>query len=159
MTAMPSSRRAEVTLPADDQILITREFDAPRRLVYRAWTTPELVGRWWSGRRGEMTLVEMDFRVGGAWRYVMNARDGHEVGFHGEYLEIVPPSRLAFTFRWEEPAPDDRQTVVSLSLTDLGGTTELVVDQGLFATDARLALHRSGWSESLDRLAEVLSAG
>ena len=62
--------RATVTLPADEQILITREFDAPRHLVCKAWTTPELVRRWWSGRRGEMTVVEMDFRVGGAWRYV-----------------------------------------------------------------------------------------
>ena len=87
---MPGSATASVTLPTDEQILITRAFDAPKHLVYRAWTTPELVRRWWSGRRGEMTLVEMDFRVGGAWRYVMNARDGHEVGFHGEYREIVP---------------------------------------------------------------------
>ena len=73
---MTSSGPAKVTLPTDEQILITREFDAPRHLVYRAWTTPELVRRWWAGRRGEMTVVEIDLRVGGSWRYVMVAHGG-----------------------------------------------------------------------------------
>ena len=66
MTAMASSGTAVVSLPADDQILITREFDAPRHLVFKAWTTPELVKRWWSGKRGEVTLAEIDLREGGA---------------------------------------------------------------------------------------------
>src|SRR3954454_23886253 len=85
---------ATVTLPTEEQILITREFDAPRHLVYRAWTTPELVRRWWSGRRGEMQVVEIDLRVGGAWRYVTVATGGYEVGFHGEFREIVPGERM-----------------------------------------------------------------
>ena len=72
--AAVSSGTATVTLPTDEQILITREFDAPRHLVYKAWTTPELVKRWWSGRRGAVTLAEIDLRVGGAWRYVMDGR-------------------------------------------------------------------------------------
>ena len=88
--AVTSSRRAVVTLPADTQILITREFDAPARLVYRAWTEPELVRRWWSGDRGEVTSVDIDLRVGGTWRFVMTANAGFEVAFHGEYREIVP---------------------------------------------------------------------
>ena len=87
--ATTSSGKATVTLPTDEQILITREFDAPRHLVYKAWTTPELVKRWWSGDRGEVTLVEIDLRVGGMWRYVMVANGGFEVAFHGEYREIV----------------------------------------------------------------------
>src|SRR5438067_13940510 len=90
MATMASRGTGTVTLPADDQILITREFDAPRHLVYRAWTTPELVRRWWTGERGEMTIAEIDLRVGGSWRYVMVAHDGLEVAFHGTYLEIVP---------------------------------------------------------------------
>ncbi|UNS98726.1 SRPBCC family protein [Streptomyces tubbatahanensis] len=94
---MSSDRTANLTLPADDQILITRDFDAPRRLVYRAWTTPELVKRWWCGERGTMDTVEMDFRVGGAWRYVMTADGGSEVAFHGEYREIVPEERIAWS--------------------------------------------------------------
>src|SRR3954469_24434350 len=98
-----SSGSAKVTLPADEQILITREFDAPRHLVYRAWTTPELVRRWWSGQRGEMTVADIDLRVGGTWRYVMVADGGHEVAFHGEYLEIVPGERIVTTEVFEMP--------------------------------------------------------
>src|SRR3954468_23832879 len=96
-----SSGSAKVTLPTDEQILIVREFDAPRHLVYRAWTTPDLVRRWWSGRRGEMQVVEIDLRVGGRWRYVMTAHGGHEVGFHGEYREIVPDERIVNTEVYE----------------------------------------------------------
>ena len=89
MAAVTSSHAAMVTLPTDTQILITREFDAPRHLVYRAWTTPELIKRWWSGDRGKVTIAEVDLRLGGAWRYVMTANGGFEVAFHGEYREIV----------------------------------------------------------------------
>ena len=81
--AMTSSGSAVVTLPTDTEILITREFDAPKHLVYRAYTEPDLVSRWWPGKRGEMTLCEIDLRVGGSYRYVMNATGGFEVGFHG----------------------------------------------------------------------------
>ena len=103
MTAV--AHRAQVTLPADNQILITREFNAPRHLVYRAWTTPELVRQWWTARRGSMTVVEIDLRVGGAWRYVMTATRGFEVGFHGEYREIVENERIVSTEVYEG-APD-----------------------------------------------------
>src|SRR5919206_1841670 len=94
---MPMTSSATVTLPRENQILVTREFDAPRHLVYRAWTTPELVRRWWSGRRGEVTSVEIDLRVGGTWRYVMVANEGFEVAFHGEYRELVPNERIVST--------------------------------------------------------------
>ncbi|RSD09124.1 SRPBCC family protein [Amycolatopsis eburnea] len=93
----------EITTPADDQILITREFDAPKHLVYRVWTTPELVGRWWSGHRGTTTEVELDLRPGGRWRYVLKTGDGTEVGFHGEYREVVPGERLVYTEVFEMP--------------------------------------------------------
>ena len=95
--AVTSSGTAKVTLPADDQILITREFDAPSELVFKAWTTPELVKRWWSGQRGAVTSAEIDLRVGGMWRYVMEANAGFEVAFHGEYREIVPNERIVTT--------------------------------------------------------------
>ena len=91
----------EITTPADDQILITREFDAPKHLVYRAWTTPELVKHWWHAKRGEAKLVEIDLRVGGRWRYVMIADDGTEVAFHGEYREIVPNELIVSTEVYE----------------------------------------------------------
>jgi len=103
--AVTSNKRAMVTLPTDEQILITREFDAPRHLVFKAYTTPDLVRRWWHANRGEMTLCEIDLRVGGGWRYVMAACSGPEVGFHGEYREIVPNERLVSTEVFEG-APD-----------------------------------------------------
>ena len=97
MMATSNSGAAVVTLPSDTQILITREFDAARHLVYKAWTTPELIRRWWSGDRGEVTIAEVDLRVGGAWRYVMIANGGFEVAFHGEFREVVPDERIAST--------------------------------------------------------------
>ena len=100
---MTSNGTATVTLPTDEQILITREFDAPKDLVYKAYTSPELVKRWWSGDRGEVKIVEIDLRVGGAWRYVMVASGGFEVAFHGEYREIVPNERLVTTEVYEMP--------------------------------------------------------
>ena len=96
----------EITTPADDRILITREFDAPKHLVYRVWTTPELVRRWWSGHRGTTTEVELDLRPGGRWRYVIKTNDGAEVGFHGEYREVVPDERIVYTEVFELPGVD-----------------------------------------------------
>jgi len=95
------SGTAILTLPTDEQILITREFDAPKHLVYKAWTTPELVRRWWHANRGEVTVVEIDLRVGGKWRYVMVADDGFEVGFHGVYREVVADERIVTTEIYE----------------------------------------------------------
>ena len=125
MNTMTTNGTATVTLPTDEQILITREFDAPKHLVYEAWTTPELVKRWWSGRRGEMTIAEIDLRVGGRWRYVMVADGGFEVAFHGEYREIVPNERLVSTEVYE--AMPDGEALNTLTLTEAGGRTTLTV--------------------------------
>lgn len=125
---MTSSATATVTLPADDQILITREFDAPRRLVYEAWTTPELVRQWWSAKRGAVTVCEIDLRVGGTWRYVMIAQGGMEVGFHGEYREIVPDDRIVSTEVYE--GMPDGQALNSITFTEVDGrtTVEILVE-------------------------------
>src|SRR5829696_3804871 len=101
MSAVTNSRSAKVTLQGDTQILITRDFDAPRHLVYKAYTTPELVRQWWHAGRGEMTACDIDLRVGGRWRYAMMANEGFEVAFHGEYREIVPNERLVSTEVYE----------------------------------------------------------
>ncbi|MGO8884438.1 MAG: SRPBCC family protein [Streptosporangiaceae bacterium] len=122
---MTSSGAAVVTLPTDTQILITREFNAPRHLVFRAWTTPELIRRWWAGDRGEVTLAEVDLRPGGTWRYVMMARGGFEVAFHGEYREIVPGERIVSTEIYEG-APDAR-AVTTMTLTENDGRTTLTL--------------------------------
>jgi uncharacterized protein YndB with AHSA1/START domain len=126
--AVTSSGTATVTLPTDTQILITREFDAPKHLVYRAWTTPELVKRWWHANRGEVTLAEIDLRVGGMWRYVSRSDDGFEVGFHGEYREIVPNERLVTTEVYEGiPDADEHAALDTLTLTESDGRTTLTV--------------------------------
>ena len=155
--AATSSGTAKVTLPADDQILITREFDAPKHLVYEAWTTPELVRRWWSGRRGEMTLAEIDLRVGGSWRYVMVADGGFEVGFHGEFREIVPNERIVYTEVYE--GMPEGEAVNTLTLTEAGGRTTLEVlvqHQNKEHRDGHInSGMEGGMQESMDLLEEV----
>ena len=123
--AMTSSGTATVTLPTDEQILITREFDAPRHLVYKAWTTPELVKRWWTAKRGEMTIAEIDLRVGGTWRYVMVAKGGFEVGFHGEYREIVPNERIVSTEVYE--GMPDAEALDTVTFAEVDGRTILTI--------------------------------
>ena len=124
MVAAASKGTAVVTLPTDTQILITRDFDAPRRLVYTAFTTPELIKRWWSGDRGAVTIAEVDLRVGGKWRYVMTANAGFEVGFHGEYREIVPNERIVSTETYEG-MPEAGFTVNTTTFTEKDGRTTL----------------------------------
>jgi len=152
-----SSATAKVTLPTDEQILITREFDAPRHLVYRAWTTPELVKRWWSGHRGEMTIAEIDLRVGGAWRYVMIADGGFEVGFHGEYRELVPDERIVSTEVFE--GMPDGEALNTHTFTETDGRTTLTVLMALSSQEERDGIiatgMESGMQESLDLLEQV----
>jgi uncharacterized protein YndB with AHSA1/START domain len=157
MKAMTSSGTATVTLPADDQILITREFDAPKHLVYKAYTTPELVRRWWTGERGEMTLCEIDLRVGGMWRYVMIATGGHEVAFHGEYREIVPNERIVTTEVYE--AFPDGEAVDYVTFTEHDGRTTLTMLVQHTSKEDRDAHINSGMEvgmqEAMDRLEQV----
>jgi uncharacterized protein YndB with AHSA1/START domain len=154
---MSNSGKAVVTLPSDREILITREFDAPKHLVYRAYTTPELIERWWSGDRGRVTSVEVDLRVGGRWRYVMIANEGFEVAFHGEYREIVPDERLVSTEVFEG-APD-AEAVDTLTLSERDGRTTItiLVDHGSREQrDAVLATGmEEGLQEALDDLEEI----
>lgn len=117
---------AVVTLPSDTEIRITREFDAPRHLIFKAWTTPELVKRWWHANRGTCTTTDIDLRVGGKWRWVMVTDDGFEVAFHGEYREIVPGERLVYTEVYEgaPPAEDGEEAALNtVTLTENGGRT------------------------------------
>jgi uncharacterized protein YndB with AHSA1/START domain len=156
---MTSSGTALVTLPADTQILITREFDAPKRLLYKAWTTPELIKRWWSGDRGEVTIAEVDLRVGGTWRYVMVANEGFEVAFHGEYREIVPNERVVCTEVFEGVPETNGDVVCTYTFTEKDGratltllvdhpnkeTRDMVIDSGM----------EGGMQEAMDHLEQV----
>jgi uncharacterized protein YndB with AHSA1/START domain len=114
--------------------------------------------RWWGPSGFTIPEVELDLRVGGRYRFGMQPPDGEMFHLAGEFLAIEQPSRLVYTFRWEEPDPDDRETVVTLSLGTDGKTTAVSLSQGLFATEARLALHRSGWTDSFEKLRRLLAA-
>jgi uncharacterized protein YndB with AHSA1/START domain len=128
MAEMTSSGSAKVTLPTDTQILITREFDAPKHLVYKAWTTPELVRRWWNAKRGEVTIADIDLRVGGTWRWVMVTDDGFEVAFHGEYRELVPNEKIVTTEVYEGMPDAAALNTLTFSEEDGRTTMTLLVD-------------------------------
>lgn len=145
--ARSTNRTATVTLPSDTQILITREFDAPAHMVYRAWTTPELVRRWWSANRGEVVSIEIDLRVGGSWRYVMIADAGFEVAFHGEYREIVPNERLVHTEVFEGMPGAHAVTAVSFEEAEQGTVVSILVDHD--TQQARDAHINSGMEDGL----------
>jgi uncharacterized protein YndB with AHSA1/START domain len=161
--AVTSSGTATVTLPTDEQILITREFDAPKHLVYKAWTTPELVKRWWPGLRGEMTIAEIDLRVGGRWRYVMTAAGGFEVAFHGEFREIVPNERIVNTEVYEmpgaEPLPAEDEPLNIVTFAEADGRTTLTVLVQTTSKELRDTIINSGMEtgmqEGMDLLEQV----
>jgi uncharacterized protein YndB with AHSA1/START domain len=116
---------AVVSLPSDDEIRIIREFDAPAGLVFDAWTTPEIVTRWWGGDRGEVTAAEIDLRVGGSWRWVMVANGGFEVAFHGVYREIDRPHRLVRTEVFE--MVPDAEALSTTTFVEADGVTTLTI--------------------------------
>lgn len=155
---MTTRQSATVTLPADDQILITREFDAPPRLVWRAITEPELVRRWFHANRAEVAGCDIDLRVGGTWRYVSRLPDGTEFAFSGEYREIVPGERIVTTECFE-PIPG-ACSVNTMTLTDLGdGRTRL---ETLVQHDSRQARDgqidsgmEAGMQDAFDLLEDV----
>ena len=160
MAAVATSGTATVTLPADEQILITREFDAPKHLVYMAWTTPELVKRWWAGRRGNVTQVDIDLRVGGRWRYVMVANKGFEVAFHGQYREIVPNERIVTTEVYEgAPDPNDEGALNIITFAEVAGRTTLTILVDAGTTEVRDLIINSGMEggmqEGMDLLEDV----
>jgi uncharacterized protein YndB with AHSA1/START domain len=152
-----TTHSATVELRGDTRILITREFAAPRHLVWRAWTEPELIARWWAGERGRVTSVEVDLRAGGRWRYAMATDDGSEVGFHGEYREVEAPGRLVYTEVFEG-APDS-EALDTVSITERDGrstVTVLVEHSSREHRDAHLESGmEGGLQEALDALERV----
>ena len=157
---MPAtSGTAVLTLPSDTEILMVREFDAPRELVFKAYTTPELVRRWWAGKRGNVTVAEIDLRVGGRWRYVMVAEGGFEVAFHGEYHEIVPNEKLVNTEIFEG-APEGGAALVTCTFEDIGdGRTRLHMLTSVDSQEIRDTIIATGMEggaqEGLDILEQI----
>jgi uncharacterized protein YndB with AHSA1/START domain len=158
--AATSSGTARVTLPTDEQILITREFDAPKHLVYKAFTTPELVKRWWHAKRGEMRIAEIDLRVGGKWRYLMVADDGMEVGFHGEYREIVPNERIVSTEVYEGlpdgVSEEEGGTVNTATFLEADGRTTVTILVQAANKVSRDAIIESGMEGGLQDALDLL---
>jgi uncharacterized protein YndB with AHSA1/START domain len=139
---------------------LTWVIQAPRELVFRAFSEPAMLAQWWGPAGFTTPEIELDLTVGGSYRLGMQPPDAQLFHLAGTFLEIDRPRRLTYTFRWEEPDPDDRQTVVKLSLDSpddsLDEATKVSLWQGEFANEARLELHRSGWSDSLEKLRRLL---
>jgi uncharacterized protein YndB with AHSA1/START domain len=148
-----------VTLPSDLEIVMTREFQAPRRLVYEAFTRPDHLKRWWGPRYLELSVCEVDLREGGSWRFVQRAPDGQEFGFRGVYQEIAPPERLVYTFIFE-PMPE-HDAVVTIVFEERNGRTTLrqtTRHKTKFGRDGHLnAGMEEGVIDSYARLDELLA--
>ncbi|HEX7278196.1 MAG TPA: SRPBCC family protein [Solirubrobacterales bacterium] len=159
--ATMTDKKATLTLRGEDQILVTREFDAPKHLVYEAWTTPELVARWWTARRGQARSMEIDLRVGGKWRYVMDADNGQEVAFHGEYKEIVPDQRIVSTEVYEgAPLPPEEleasATLNTVTFDEEDGRTKMTMLIQCPSNEVREAIVASGMEAGLQDALELL---
>jgi len=149
-----------VTTPSDREIVITRAFDAPRRLVFEAWTTPEHVRRWYGIRGTTLSVCEIDLRPHGAWHYVIRGPDGAEYGFRGEYREIVPPERLVYTEAYDVEGLRDHPSLVTVTFAEHAGRTTMTsvsLYESAEYRDGHLASGlEAGMVQTLDRLAELL---
>lgn len=153
---------AVITFPSDTDILITRAFDAPAAKVFDAYTTPELVRRWWGFESAEWLACDIDLRVGGTWRFVTREENGFEVGFHGTYLEIERPGRLVSTEAYEGvPDPDDSASVNTVTLVEVDGVTTMTVLCHYPSVEIRDAVIESGMESgmqvSYDRLEDIVT--
>jgi len=157
--AAPSSSALTLTLPSDREIMMTRVFDAPRRLVFEAHSTCEHVKHWWGPRGFTLVSCTMDFRPGGAWRYVQRKANGTEYAFRGEFREIVPPERIVWTFEFEGMPGD--VAVETMTFVEQDGKTILTTRSLASSREARDAVLQSGMeqgaAETWDRLAEYVA--
>ncbi|MBS1676455.1 MAG: SRPBCC family protein [Actinobacteria bacterium] len=150
------SGKATVRSVGERQIEVVREFDAPRHLVFRAYTEPDLIKRWWAGRRGTVTVAEVDLRVGGAWRYAMTAEGGFEVAFRGEYREVVADERLVYTEIFE--MQPDEGAVTTVTFEEREGRTVLTMVVEMPSTETRDLMAgqmEAGVQEGFDILEEI----
>ncbi|MFE5894836.1 SRPBCC domain-containing protein [Streptomyces sp. NPDC056462] len=148
-----------MTQEGELRLHLQRTLDGLCSVVFRELTEPQKLARWWGPDGFTVPSVESELRPGGAYRIAMQPPEGELFYLVGEFIEVESPERLSYTFRWEDPDPEDRETVVTLSLHDLDAArSELVLDQGDFATERRRALHEEGWSQSLGKLGELLAS-
>jgi uncharacterized protein YndB with AHSA1/START domain len=147
-----AARADELTLE------MKRALPAAPSSVFRAFIDPNELAKWWGPEGFTTPSLEFDARVGESYRIEMQPPEGDPFYLTGEFREVDPPARLAYTFIWEDPDPDDVETVAGLSFRDLGESTEVALTQGPFKTEARRALHRDGWTDSFDKLERLISA-
>ena len=145
------ARRDELTLE------MTRALPAVPSAVFAAFSDPDELAKWWGPEGFTVGSLDFDPRVGRTYRIEMQPPEGDPFYLTGEFRDVDPPARLAFTFVYEEPDPDDVETLVELSFRDLGESTQVVFTQGRFKTEARRELHREGWTDSFDRLERLIS--
>ena len=157
---MTSKDAAKFTMPSDREVVMTKIFDAPRELVWKAYTDPKLIPRWWGPRYLTTTIDKMDVKPGGAWRFVSRGPDGSEFGFHGVYRETVKPERLSWTFEFE--GVPGHVSVDTVTLEELDGRTKVTVTSVFESKQDRDGMVASGMeggaAESTERLAELLGA-
>jgi len=142
---------------ADLTLELTRVLPAGAPIVFGAFSDPNELARWWGPRGFTVPSLEFDPRVGESYRIEMQPPGGVPFHLTGQFREVQPPARLTFTFVWDPPDPDDLETLAALSFRDLGESTEVALRQRGFKTEARRALHRDGWTESLDKLERLLA--
>lgn len=155
------SRTVTVTTPTDTEIVMSRVFDAPRRLVFAAWTEPELLKRWYGARGWNLVVCEVDLRVGGHWRFIWRGPDGEDMGARGAYREIVGPDRLLYTEEFDEHWYPGEALVLHV-LTESAGKTTLTTTIRYESREVRDLVVASpmdkGVAEGYDRLDEVLAS-
>ena len=135
---------------------LRRSLPGPPSLVFELFTDPSRLARWWGPRGFTTPSLDYEPREGASYRIEMQPPEGDAFYLAGEFREVDPPTRLAYTFGWEDPDPDDVETVAALSFRDQGESTEVALSQGPFKTEARRELHRGGWTDSFDKLEELL---
>ena len=146
------------TQPGELILELRRVLPAARPVVFAAFSEPGELAKWWGPLGFTIPSVEFDVRVGGSYRIQMQPPEGDPFYLAGTFREVDPPTRLAYAFAWEDPDPDDVENLVELSFRELGESTEVVLRQGPFKTEARRALHRDGWTDSLDKVERLMAA-
>jgi uncharacterized protein YndB with AHSA1/START domain len=142
----------------EPELVITRILDAPRNVVFQAWTEPGRAARWWGPQGFVTTYCDMDVRPGGAFRVCMRSPEGVDHWKQGAYREVVEPERLVFTFAWEDAeGKPGHETLVTVSFAEQGAKTRLTLHQAVFETVARRDEHQRGWTSTLQRFAEYLA--